>query len=39
MKVQRAAERVGDLKLIRIQILDLPADIVAQLEERQRDKL
>ena len=33
-----AAERVGDFKHRRIKIRDLPADTVAQLVERQRDK-
>ena len=31
-------QRVGDLKLIRIKILDLPNDTVAQSVERRRDK-
>ena len=39
MKEKKAVERVGDLKLIRIKIRDLPADAVAQSVERQHDKL
>ena len=37
MKEKKAAERVGDLKLIRIKIRDLPADTVVQSVERRRD--
>ena len=36
--VKKAVERVGDLKLIRIKIRDLPADTVAQSVENRRDK-
>ena len=38
MMENEAAERVGDLKLMRIKIWDLPADTVALSVERRRDK-
>ena len=37
-KRKKAAELVGDLKLIRIKIQDLPTDTVAQSIEHRRDK-
>ena len=39
MKEKKATERFGDLKHIRIKILDLPAETVAQSVERRRDRL
>ena len=38
MKKKKAAERVEDLKLIKIKIRDLPANTVAQSVERRQDK-
>ena len=37
-EIKKAAECVGDLKLIRIKIRVLPADTVAQWVEHRRDK-
>ena len=39
MKGKNAAERAGDLKLIRVKILDLPADTVAHLVECRHNEL